>query len=612
MLSLGLRFYDSHALFAPVDGMRFQNMDRTHQRIAQYTSTAFLSLLACAVLGCGRQQVRPVAVIGRVPDAMQQGTVESTQNPQVARYIIVPQSAAQVTVEFGPTTDYGKQTSPVADPGGQPANLFVAGMRADSTYHLRASVHFQDGTTLNDVDHTFTTGHYPASWLPPITVQTTGTPQPGVELLNPSIGRYAQATVTDLDGNVLWAYDYPDRESASWVQFHRYVHSTYLTLTGWRNWLRQKLGLHPSGKAMLWDAALWKIPAPERRFATIINPIKLLPNGDFVMVIGLASHALVDSPDGNPPPHTPSLLREINLAGQTVRQLSVATLNEKLRATGYTGPTLEILHHDVEVLPNGHWIVIGNGTREYSNLPGYPGTTRVVGDVLIDLDTNLNPVWTWNEFDHLDVRHHPMDFPDWTHTNAVLYTRDDGNLIVSMRAQHWVIKIDYDNGHGTGKVLWRLGNGGDFKLINGNSPSDWTYGQHQPAIFGDRDAGIFDLGMMDNGNERVMPDGKTCVANGQPHCYTTVPIFRIDEQAKTATLIFHDIFPPSQYSMWGGGVQALANGDLQIDLCHQEKASNIYEVTDSATPKSVWHMHVARNNVYRAERLPSLYPGVQW
>ena len=586
-------------------------MHRVRGLVASCTSTALLSLLACAVLGCSQQPVRPAHLIGHAPDALQPGTVKSTQNPQVASYTIVPQSAAQVTVDFGPTTDYGKQTSTVTDSGRQPANIFVAGMRADTTYHMRATVRFQDGTMLNDVDHTFTTGHYPSDWIPPITVQTTGTPQPGVELLNPTIGRYAQATVTDLNGNVLWSYDYPDRESASWVQFHRYVHSAHLTLVGWRNWLGQKLGLHPSGKPMLWDRSLWKTPPPERRFATIINPIKLLPNGDFVMVIGLASHALVDSPDGMPPPHTPSMVREINLAGETVRELSVADLNRKLRATGYTGPTLEILHHDIAVLPNGHWIVIANGTREYSDLPGYPGTTRVIGDVLVELDTNLNPVWTWNEFDHLDVRRHPMDFPDWTHTNAVLYTRDDGNLIVSMRAQHWVIKIDYDNGHGSGKILWRLGAGGDFKLLNGNSPTDWNYGQHNPTIFGDRDAGVFDLGMMDNGNNRVMPDGKVCGTKGAAACYTTVPIFRIDEQAKTATLIFHDVFPPSHYSMWGGGVESLANGDVQIDLCHQGKASNIYEVTQSADPKVVWHMHVARNNVYRAQRLPSLYPGVQ-
>jgi arylsulfate sulfotransferase len=59
-------------------------------------------------------------------------------------------------------------------------------------------------------------------------------------------------------------------------------------------------------------------------------------------------------------------------------------------------------------------------------------------------------------------------------------------------------------------------------------------------------------------------------------------------------------------------VQPLSNGDVQIDMCHQEKASNIYEVTDSVHPKLTWHMHVEGTNVYRATRLPSLYPGVQW
>jgi hypothetical protein len=590
--------------------MRFQRNDKKNELVAKCAMPALLLLAVGAMLGCGQQR-RGSAVIGHAPDAMQQGKVEATHNPQVARYTIVPQSASQVTVEFGPTTKYGKQTSTVTAPGGQPANIFVAGMRADSTYHMRASIRFQDGNTLNDVDHTFTTGHYPAKLLPPLHVQTPGSPSPGIELLNPA-GADAQAFVTDLNGNVLWAYDYPDRESITRVQFHRTLHAAYLTLVGWRSWLAQKLGLHANSKPMLWNAALWKFPPKERRTSTMINPIKMLPNGDFVMVVGLASHTLLDSPDGAPPPGTPSFVREINLAGQTVRQLSVADLNKNLRATGYTGPTLEILHHDIAVLPNGHWIVMANGTREYSNLPGYPGTTRVIGDVLIDLDKNLNPVWTWSEFDHLDVRRHPMDFPDWTHTNAVLYTRDDGNLIISVRSQHWVIKIDYDNGHGSGKILWRLGPGGDFKLINGNSPTDWNYAEHQPAIFGDRDAGDFDLGMMDNGNNRVMRDGKACVVKGEPHCYTTAPIFHIDTQAKTATLIFHDIFPPSQYSMWGGGIQPLSNGDVQIDLCRQGDASNIYEVSDSADPKLVWHMHVAGTNVYRAQRLPSLYPGVRW
>jgi hypothetical protein len=417
-------------------------------------------------------------------------------------------------------------------------------------------------------------------------------------MLNPSIGHWYEALVTDLQGQVLWAYDYPDRESSTVVQMHKNLHAMYLTLVGW---------LHGNFRTGAWV----KTPK-ERRFGTIINPIKPLPNGDFLVVIGLPAHQLLDSPDGAPPPDTTLVLREVNLADDTVRQLDMQQLNDRLQARGYHGPKLEMMHHDVEILPNGHMVVIAAGTREYTNLPGYPGTTRVIGDILVDLDPQFQPVWTWSEFDHLDVRRHPKDFPDWTHTNAVVYTKDDGNLIVSMRTQSWVVKIDYRNGQGTGKILWRLGNGGDLRLVNGQAPQDWNYGQHQPALFSDRDAGVLELGMMDNGYGRILAGGKMCGAKGAGKCYTTVPIYRIDEAAKTATLVFHDVFPPKQYSYWGGGVQRLANGDVQIDLCSQGDNSDVWEVTRTADPQTVWHMQVTGTNDYRTERLGSLYPGVTW
>jgi hypothetical protein len=270
------------------------------------------------------------------------------------------------------------------------------------------------------------------------------------------------------------------------------------------------------------------------------------------------------------------------------------------------------MHHDVEVLPNGHMVVLTNATRDYTNLPGHPGTTRVIGDILVDLDPQWEPVWTWSEFDHLDVRRDPKDFPDWTHSNAVLYTKDDGNLIVSSRTQSWVMKIDYRNGMGTGRILWRLGKDGDLRLINGQAPQDWNYGQHDPELFSDRDAGVLDLGMMDNGYGRILADGKMCGAKGAGPCYTTVPIYRIDEAAKTATLIFHKVFPPKQYSYWGGAVQRLPNGNVQIDLCSQGDNSDVWEVTRAADPQTVWHMHVTGTNDYRTERWGSLYPGVTW
>jgi hypothetical protein len=41
-------------------------------------------------------------------------------------------------------------------------------------------------------------------------------------------------------------------------------------------------------------------------------------------------------------------------------------------------------------MANGHLIVLVNFTENYENLPG---TTAAIGDGLVDLDENWNPVW---------------------------------------------------------------------------------------------------------------------------------------------------------------------------------------------------------------------------
>ena len=143
--------------------------------------------------------------------------------------------------------------------------------------------------------------------------------------------------------------------------------------------------------------------------------------------------------------------------------MNAAQLNAALATRDSTSPRGEP-DHDVAVLPNGHLLVIASETQNFTGLPGYPGTTAMVGDVIIDLDTNQTPVWVWSEFDHLDVNRHPMSFPDWTHTNAVLYSPSDGNIIISIRHQFWLIKIDYNNGQGSGDIVWKLGWQGDFTL----------------------------------------------------------------------------------------------------------------------------------------------------
>jgi arylsulfate sulfotransferase len=506
-----------------------------------------VGLCVCALfLGCGANSL--------------QGSVAATANPQVAIYTVTPQQPGNVTIFFGTTTSYGFQTwTQQTQPTGAPVSIYVAGMKANTLYHMQAVVQYGDGTTVKDVDRTFKTGSYPASSLPSITTATTPgqTPQPGIEMLN-TIESTVQISAADLSGNIIWAYN---------------------------------PGLSLGG-------ASWVAP-------------KQLANGDFIAVVAINSSLALTT---SPPAGAPNLVREFDLAGNTIKQITMAQLNAALAAANYN-LTLLLFSHDINVLPNGHWLVLAN-TLKSVVLTGQTTPTQVLGDVIVDLDTNLKPVWVWNEFDHLDVNRHPWMFPDWTHTNAVIYSPDDGNLIVSLRHQNWIVKVDYYNGTGTGDILWHLGAGGDFKLLAGTHPQDWTYAQHGISFTTPNTTGIFGLAVMDNGDDRQYPGGpvgSTCGTGGSPACYSTVPVLQINESAKTATLEFHQILPSSLYSFFGGNSLMLSNGDIEYDLAGlAPEGSQVFEVTNEPTPQTVWNLKLNQNYAYRSYRLPSLYPGVQW
>ena len=513
----------------------------------------------------------PVALTGFAA-VMAPGVVTSTANPLVAQYTIAPPFPATITVNFGPDTSYGRMTATTSPPmgaatiNGGPTSVLVAGMQASSTYHMQATVTFASGLVVKDLDHTFQTGAIPAGILPPLTVTTTPglTPQPGIELVNmvSSKGLPTSAFATDLAGDVIWYYPFPDRQATS-----------------------------------------------------LIDPIKPMPDGNFIMEISPAQNFV----KGPPPPGTLAVLREIDLAGNVVQDLSMAELNVRLTANGFGDLKPMLYSHDVTLLPNGHMLVLATTYRPYTDLPGLPGVTNVAGDVVIDLDQNMQPRWVWSEFDHFDVNRHPYLFPDWTHSNAVTYSPDDGNFLVSIRHQNWVVKVNYQNGAGDGNLVWKLGYEGDFALVNGTEPQDWFYAQHDPSFFSTNTTGSFSLGIMDNGDDRMFADGTRCDVQGGALCYTTIPIMTVDEVAKTATLTSHQVLPTDLYSVFAGSVDLLANGNVEYNLAGVDgPGGGAYtfevtpETTSSPTPQTVWEMAIANASTYRVFRMGSLYPGVQW
>ena len=170
-------------------------------------------------------------------------------------------------------------------------------------------------------------------------------------------------------------------------------------------------------------------------------------------------------------------MREIDLAGNIFLLLPLSDVQARLAAAGHSFPSLLTFHHEIVQLPNGHLILLMNYTQDVNDALG---ARTVTGNLLVGWDRQQGPMWTWSTFDHIPTTHAPESTTDRTHSNAVVYSPDDGNLILSMRNQNSVIKINYKDGAGDGRVLWHLGPGGDFTLPSSQSPIEWNYGQHYP------------------------------------------------------------------------------------------------------------------------------------
>ncbi|MEO8595444.1 MAG: aryl-sulfate sulfotransferase [Candidatus Solibacter sp.] len=336
---------------------------------------------------------------------------------------------------------------------------------------------------------------------------------------------------------------------------------------------------------------VWYYPGPPLTFMT-------RPAG------GGTFFGIVQDPAGDP---WHQVVREFNLIGLTIQETNAGRVNEQLKNMGKR--QINAFHHEALRLPDGNTAVLAGVEQILSGTQG-AGPVDVLGDMVVVLDADLNVVWAWDTFDHLDTHRlatlgeqctpnacPPLQLAksanDWTHGNGIEATAD-GNLLVSLRNQDWVVKINYDSGEGNGDVLWRLGLGGDFKLTPSEN-SLWFSHQHDPRfepLSPDR------LMILDNGNFRRDADPRAA-SRGQ--------VYQLDEQSKTATLAVNvDL---GLYSLAVGSVEKLSNGNYWFDAGFLPDASGVSAETDSSG-KSFYSVRTAAP-VYRSYRLPDMYSPVR-
>ena len=476
--------------------------------------------------------------------------VSPTPNPLVALYSVPPSAAKTAFVQFGRAGDHPswRNTDTRAVVTGKSTNFFIAGMLPNTAYQMRHV--FSDGTGSAPV--LFTTGGIPATLsIPPFTLR-----QPPAAGSDPDQDMVFHQRVrgtpnspsllaTDLAGQVTWYYD---------------------TSTSGLSLMKAGQSLAPGGTLLLNGVD---------RYTPVVN--------------------------------APNVLREIDLAGNVVRETSLGAVNAQLAALGHE--KVHAFHHDVQRLADGSTVALAYTERSV-NINGTP--TNYVGEMVLVLDQDFQVKWAWDAFDHLDVNRGPvlgeivaagspeptafvpaLPAVDWLHVNAVALSPTDGNLILSVRHQDSVIKIDYRNGAGDGHVVWRLGQGGDFAL-RGAGPDAWFSHQHNAHYIDDHTLVLFD-----NGNTPHETD---------PSVHSRGQVWTLDETAMTATPVLSADL--GDYSWRLGGAQRLSNGNYSfltgsLGRPPSEYAQTI-EVRPDGTKSYVLEGAAAE---YRSYRVRTLYEG---
>ena len=177
-------------------------------------------------------------------------------------------------------------------------------------------------------------------------------------------------------------------------------------------------------------------------------------------------------------------IAEIDLTGKTLWRLDLSKEKEK---------KYQIIHHDIRMDKNHHIYTLFRDPKPYDmRQVGGVGLDTLVGDGIVVMDTTGKVLRNWSAWKEWDIKNDPYITRfayDRFHMNALNFDKD-GNYLVSVSIEDQIWKINAK----TGKIMWKLGKNGDFKM---DSSAYFSF-QHSVNINSDGDLMLFDNSLVKN------------------------------------------------------------------------------------------------------------------
>lgn len=239
--------------------------------------------------------------------------------------------------------------------------------------------------------------------------------------------------------------------------------------------------------------------------------------------------------------------------------------------------------HDIKFLKNGNVLLIGLDYKlvDMSSLVnGGSKNASVVVNVIQEIDKNKDVVFEWKAYEnykYTDAAPY-VNLSDQafvhSHINSIDLDKNE-NLIISTRNLDEITKIDRK----TGKIIWRFGGkNNQFNIMNDSVKFS---AQHSVTVLA-------------NGNLLVYDNGT----------YNSPPIaraieYKLDEDAKSATVVWKYSNVPYVQSKFWGNAQRLSNGNTFIawgmsSLAVTEVNSNGEKTFEMEFPADVYSYRLYR------------------